>query len=185
MAATETAPPPPRARRRTRLGLAADLVVVLGVVAVVAFPVGAHVAASRLPTQAPPALGPLPAGLPHPALRDVPVGLRRGDLRIAATELLGEQRAKQLLHVVRTGTSGDPVGGYPYHYSTLDRILPRTFAPAQVAAAADLGAKLIQLEARPTGATWAAPAAFAILDRARAGGACDPAIDLLLLVAAD
>jgi cellulose synthase operon protein C len=184
MAAVETVPPPPRARRRTRLGLALDAVIVLGVVAVVAFPVAARIAASRLPEGAPPALAPLPAGLPHPALRDVPVGLRPGDLSSAATAVLGARRARALLAVVRKGTSGNRVPGrYPYSYPALDRILPRRFAPAQVAAATDLGAKLIVRDAYGSG--WAAPAAYAVLDRARAGGACDPAIDLLLLVEAD
>ena len=186
MAATETALPPAPARRRRRRATAIDVAVLVGVAVLVVFPVAARLAAGRLPRGAPPALAPLPAGLAHPRLRDVPVGLRGGGVEGAAVGLLGEARARRLLRIVRMGTSGDPLRGrYPYHYRPLDRVLPVAFGPGQVAAATDLGAKLILLDRVPSGRTWAAPAAFAVLDRARAGGACDPSIDLWLLVAAD
>jgi tetratricopeptide (TPR) repeat protein len=187
MAATETVPPsapaPARLPRRARL---ADLVVLAGVVVIVAFPVAARMAADRLPRGAPPALAPLPAGLPHPPVRDLPVGLRDGDLRTAATRLLGERRATELLAIVRTGTSGAPEPSrYPYRFPRLERVLPARFAPAQVADATDLGAKLTLLAASRPKAVAPGVAAYAVLDRARAGGACDPALDVLLLVAAD
>ncbi len=186
MAATETAPRPAPGRRGRRRATAINVAVLAGVAALVTFPVAARIAADRLPREAPPALAPLSAGVAHPPLRDVPVGLRGGTIDAAAIRLLGETRARRLLRIVRTGTSGDPLRGrYPYHYPPLDRVLPAAFAPGQVAAATDLGGKLILLDRAPSGHTWAAPAAFAVLDRARAGGACDPAIDVLLLVAAD
>ena len=77
---------------------------------------------------------------------------------------------------------------YPYRYATLEPVLaglPATLTPAQVEAATDLGARLMLLEANPTGKLWAAPAAFALLDRARRDGACAPALNILLLVASD
>ena len=187
MAATETVPPPaPAPARLPRRAWLADLVVLAGVVVIVAFPVAARMAADRLPRGAPPALAPLPAGLAHPPLRDLPVGLRDGDLRTAATNLLGERRATELLAIVRTGTSGaaEP-DRYPYRFPRLERVLPARFAPAQVAAATDLGAKLTLLAASRPKAAARGAAAYAVLDRARAGGACNPALDVLLLVAAD
>src|SRR3954471_11253396 len=185
MASTETVQPPAPPRRRTRRGIALDVVVLVGIVALVAFAGAARLAADRLPRAAASPLRPLPAGLAHPKLRDVPVGLRAGDLTRAATALLGERRARRLLRIVRTGTSGTALPGrYPYRYRALEDVLPKRFAPSQVVAATDLGAKLILLDRAGRGPVGASPAAYAALDRARAGGACDPSLDLLLLVAA-
>jgi tetratricopeptide (TPR) repeat protein len=183
MAATETAPPPVPTRRRIRL---VDVVVLAGVAVLIAFPIAARMAADRLPQDAPAALAPLPAGLPHPPLRDVPAGLRPGGLHGAATAVLGERRATALLTRVRAGTIRSPVPGrYPYRYRDLERILPPRFTPDQVAAATNLGAQLTLLAARRPDDIGPARAAYAVLDRARTDGACAPALDLLLLVAAD
>jgi cellulose synthase operon protein C len=181
MAATETVEAPRVARRGWGL---LDVLLATGIAALLAFPVLATIAADRLPLDAPAALPPLPAHAKPAALRDLPVGQQPGgDLRTAATALLGERRAARLLTLVRTGTTGNPVPGvYPYRYPTLEPLLPATLP---VDAATDLGARLIRLETNPTGRLWAAPAAYALLDRARRAGACEPSLNVLLLVASD
>src|SRR3954452_12077427 len=185
MASTETVQPPAPPRRRTRRGIALDVVVLVGIVALVAFAGAARLAADRLPRAAASPLRPLPAGLAHPKLRDVPVGLRAGDLPRAATALPRNPRARRLLPILRNGTPRPArPAPYPYRYRALEDVLPKRFAPSQVVAATDLGAKLILLDRAGRGSVWGAPAAYAVLDRARAGGACDPSLDLLLLVAA-
>jgi len=198
MAATETIQPPVPARHAGRRGRAVvDVLLVAGIAALLALPVLATIAADRLPLDAPPALAPLPADARPAALRDLPAGLRPGppaaleDLRPAATALLGERAGERLLELARTGTSGPPRRGvYPYTYPTLEPLLaslPATLTPAQVEAATDLGARLIALDPAffATTPLWATPAAYALLDRARRGGACEPALDVLLLVAAN
>src|SRR3954470_17336870 len=128
MAVTETVPPPARARRPgRRLAVVADVVVLIGIAALVAFPVGARIAADRLPRAAPPLLAPLPAGLPHPPLQDLPGGLKPGSVDVAAAALLGELRGRRLMRMVRTGTTGrdglgNPPFRYPYRYPWLERI---------------------------------------------------------------
>ncbi len=182
---TATATPPPSTRRAVSL---ADGVVLAGVVCLLAFPVLARVAADRLPVRPPAAFPPPPAAVRPAPLRDLPAGLQPGpaarrpeDLRPAAVALLGERTAARLLAFVSARTFDAPTGdGNPYRYAQLDRILPPAFASSQVAAATDLGARLTLL---PDVA--AAPAAYAVLDRARATGACAPSLDVLLLVAAD
>lgn len=182
---TATATAPPRTRRAVSL---ADGVVLAGVVCLLAFPVLARVAADRLPVSPPAALPPLPADAHRAPLPDLPAGLRPGppprraeDLRPAAVALLGERTATRLLSFVSARTFEAPTGnGSPYRYAQLDRILPPTFSRAQIAAATDLGARLTLLPRLA-----AAPAAYAVLDRARATAACAPSLDVLLLVAAD
>ena len=179
-ATTET---PVRSTPARRVRPLVDAALAAGIVAVLLFPIGAKLAADRLPTGPPPALAPLPADARPAALRDLPVGLQPGgELDAAAAALLGERNGARLLELVRSGDTGFPRGGV---YSTLEPLLPETFTPAQAAAATDLGARLILLEADPAFAGSAAPAAFALLDRARQGGACEPALNLLLLVASD
>ena len=181
MAATETLP---RSKPAHRLRRFLDAVLLVAIAAILVFPILAKLAADRLPRDAPPALAPLPADARPAELRDLPVGLQPGgDLRVAAATLLGERRATRLLELVRSGTTGDPVAGvYPYRYPTLERLLPDELDPAR---ATDLAARLILLDAETTGRTGAARAAYALLDDARQGGACAPALDLLLLVASD
>ena len=109
MAATETVEAPRVARRGWGL---LDVLLATGIAALLAFPVLATIAADRLPLDAPAALPPLPAHAKPAALRDLPVGQQPGgDLRTAATALLGERRAARLLTLVRTGTTGNPVPG--------------------------------------------------------------------------
>ncbi len=179
MAATETpaGSVPARGLRR-----ALDVALMVGIAALVLFPILAKLAADRLPTEAPPLLAPLPAGAKPAALRDIPVGLQpSGDLDAAAAALLGERNGARLLELVRDDRVGTPrLGVYPYHYPTLEPLLPATLPTAQ---ATDLGARLILLD--PTGQGSAARAAYALLDRARREGACDPSLNVLLLVASD
>jgi tetratricopeptide (TPR) repeat protein len=82
--------------------------------------------------------------------------------------------------------------GYPYVYPALEPLLDRAGlqdpAPARVAAANDLGALLVL--AAPRGGDdsdfpEAAAVAYALFDRARAGGACLPQLNLAFLLAAD
>lgn len=197
MAATETVRPAPT-RRAGRRGLVLDALLAAGVAALLAFPILATIAADRLPLGAPPLLAPLPADARPAALRDLPTGIRPGpptaaldDLRPAATALLGERAGERLLELARTGASGPPRRGvYPYSYPTLEPVLaslPATLTPAQTEAATDLGARLIALDPDFSATTpfWTTPIAYALLDRARRGGACEPALNVLLLVAAN
>ena len=182
MAATET---PVRSVPARRVRLLVDAALVAGIVALLLFPILAKLAADRLPTDAPPRLAPLPADARAGALRDLPVGLQPGgDLRTSAVALLGEQRAARLLEMVRTGEGiRNPVPGvYPYRYPPLERLLPETLDPVQ---ATDLGARLIALAAEEPEGQRAEAAAYALLDHARRGGACDASLNVLLLVASE
>jgi hypothetical protein len=84
---------------------------------------------------------------------------------------------------------------YPFRYPRLERVLdaalPRRLDARQTRLASDLGALLVLAAARfgnndavnrlPT----AAPLAYALLDRARAGGACLPQLNLAFLLSTD
>jgi tetratricopeptide (TPR) repeat protein len=167
-----------------------DLAVVVGALLLLALPVLARVAADAQPVAPrPAALPPLPAQPRTAALRDLPVGLgpgtapqRLADVRAAAVALLGERGAQRLLAEIDAPDFRFAADrrAYPYRYPGLDSVLaalPARLSVAQVVAATDLGARLTLLR---RGA-----AAFAVLDRARAGGDCAPQLDLLLLVASD
>jgi tetratricopeptide (TPR) repeat protein len=181
-----------RARRRI-----VDAVLLAAVVALLAFPVLARLAASRLPIAPTAVLAVISPGARGAPLRDLPAGLRPGpaprrleDVRPAAVALLGERTAVRLLAFVSAQTFDAPTGeGKPYRYPQLDRILPPAFGPAQVEAATDLGARLALLgdvrDPFDTRNVGAGAAAYALLDRARGGGACAPSLDVLLLVASD
>ncbi len=185
----------------------------LAVVVLVAFPIGARVAADSQPVRPPPdvRLAALPAGSPGPAVRDLPVlaaatgapagpaTLDRAGLRRAAIDLLGPVRGRELAALMRSGarrvgTTDDVVGfvfgrvpPYPYRYRSLERVLnalPDRLSSRQVAQATEVAAALAVGAARSADHPNDAPIAFALLDRARAGGACAPQLDLLLVVAA-
>jgi len=196
--------------------LAADGVVLVGVLALVALAPLARFAADAQPQH--PAdiirLMPLP---PHPhggSLRDLPAGLPQGltvktpaDLAALLDRALGRTGGQALLALLGSGIP-DVIEGqempnpspatnpvypvYPYHYPALDWILDGAPASGWRANATALGAALIELASRPGGDGYgsarfvnAAPAAFAVLDRARASGGCAPQLDLVLLVASD
>lgn len=138
-------------------------------------------------------LRPLPVGLPPSVtIRSV------ADVRPFAIAALGAHGGAALMAVVaRSSTAAleaAPVGSwpkaYPYRYPPLERILDRAPVREFAAHATALGAALTELAALPTGEfdvplPNAAPAAFAVLNRARAGGGCVDQIDLLLLLAGD
>ena len=167
-----------------------------------------------IPPRAPVVLAPPIPGDPGPAVRDLPVlatadgtparqaKLARTGLKRSAIELLGRTRGRELAALVRSnarsvGTGADVIGAergafgavppYPYRYRSLERILeqlPERLAPTQSSLATSLGARLVAGAATPAGHPNDAPIAFALLDRARRGGACAPQLNLLLLVAA-
>ena len=156
----------------------------------IALPVLARIAADAQPiAPRPAALRPLPAHPRSAPLRDLPVGLRPGapprrleDARASAVALLGARGAQRLLAQIDTPRFrfAQDRTAYPYRYPGVDAVLaalPARLSRAQVAAATDLGARLMLLRS--------GPAAFAVLDRARAGGDCAPQLNLLLLVASD
>ncbi len=184
----------------------------LAVALLVAFPIGARVAADGQPVSPPPpvTLAPLPAGDRVPAVRELPVlatatgapaGLATADragTTQTAIDLLGPVGGRELAALMRPGAPPvatpegvvgfvpDRVPPYPYRYRSLERVLrtlPDRLSARQVALATALGAQLAvgaTSDHRPNDA----PIAFALLDRARAGGACAPQLDLLLVVAA-
>jgi cellulose synthase operon protein C len=90
--------------------------------------------------------------------------------------------------------TGNPYGvGYPYQYRPLEAVLDNAPPASFASGATALGAALTALAAQPQstatlGATPidnAGPAAYGVLNRARATGGCAPQLDLLLLLAAD
>ena len=190
MAVVETPAPAPTRRPSRRAPAAIDVAVVVGALVLIALPVLARVAADAQPiAPRPAALRPLPAHPRSAPLRDLPVGLRPGapprrleDARASAVALLGARGAQRLLAQIDTPRFrfAQDRTAYPYRYPGVDAVLaalPARLSRAQVAAATDLGARLMLLRS--------GPAAFAVLDRARAGGDCAPQLNLLLLVASD
>ena len=78
---------------------------------------------------------------------------------------------------------------YPFRYPRVDAVLDEAPTAQLDGHGGALGAALLRLAASPTvddgTAASASRLAFAVLDRVRAGGACEPQLDLLALVAAD
>ena len=83
---------------------------------------------------------------------------------------------------------------YPYQYPPLNAVLDRAPTARFASGGTALGAALTVLAAQPqsnnsqtfAGAiSNAAPTAYGVLNRARAGGGCAPQLDLLLLLTAD
>ncbi len=119
------------------------------------------------------------------ALRAAMAGLFDRRERAALEALLGDQNAAISMTEPR----------YPFRYPRLERVLdaalPRRLDARQMRLASDLGALLVLAAARfgnndavnrlPT----AAPLAYALLDRARAGGACLPQLNLAFLLSTD
>lgn len=176
---TTVRPLPPRPRR----ALALDGVVLAAALVLFAFAPLARLAASRLPITPPPAvtLPPLPAHARGGALRTLPEGVastslppKPSELRAAAAALLGPHAATRLLRVVSTRTTirapGDRVVG---------ALIPAHISPGQVPVATRLAADFI-LDSAPVGSDD--QAAYALLTRATATGACAPAVDLFLLL---
>jgi tetratricopeptide (TPR) repeat protein len=146
----------------------------------------------------------VPAG--QSALRTVPVGLPADaeirsleDLRPYAVGALGSAGAAALFAVLESGESlandlAEASGGfpeYPYRYTAMEVLLDGVTDAGPVSAWSVLGAALTVLVAQAEfdGEVDAedntGPAAFAILDRARADGDCAPQLNLLLLLAGE
>lgn len=120
----------------------------------------------------------------------------RDALGAAMDELLDRRQraALERLLVDHNAAFGFSEPPYPFRFPRLDAVLdtalPAVLDPGQARAANDLGALLVLAAARfgdsdesvaarlPT----AAPLAFAILDRARSGGACLPQLNLAFLL---
>ena len=185
------------------------------VLALIAFPVLAWIAAAGLPVEPrPQAPRVVASGADGEAgsLRQVPVfedapdlaaalagpSQMRSALRAGMTEVLDPPAVTALLRLVESdatvtikgGESVDPLTvPYPYRYPAIERLLPTGFEdPAR---ANDLGALLILAAAGFEGESLYAPfpnagfAAFAVLDRARSGDACAPQLNLAFLLSAD
>ena len=185
------------------------------VLALIAFPVLAWIAAAGLPVEPRPQAPPVVAsGADGDAcsLRQVPVfedapdlaaalagpSQMRAALRAGMADVLDPPAVTALLRLVESdetvtikgGESVDPLTvPYPYRYPAIERLLPAEFAdPAR---ANDLGALLILAAAGFEGESLYAPfpnagfAAFAVLDRARSGDACAPQLNLAFLLSAD
>ncbi|HEX2084180.1 MAG TPA: hypothetical protein VHF89_00730 [Solirubrobacteraceae bacterium] len=162
-----------------------------------------------------PALPPLPASGPGGELRAVPAFAERAplelphgaagaaqvrrDARRLADALLGERGGRRLLALTRAPSASAFLPAEDDRYpppipeleALLDRALPRALDPERTATANDLGAMLIHASvgrregaARP-GLPRGARVAYAVLDRARHGRACEPQLNLAFLLAAD
>lgn len=147
---------------------------------VIAFPFLAKLSADRQPVapRAAVVLPPLPDPPPPDArLQRLPAGLRSdGDVESAAVALLGQAGAQRFLAQVRAVTSR---AGNWYMFPEFERFVPARVDPV---AATDLGARLIDSGTGPSEAIGA----FVLFEHAiRSGGGCAPALNLLLLHAAE
>lgn len=201
----EEAQPQPAAPPRAMT--AVDVCVLLGVVVVVLLTPAAALIARAEPVA--PALDvaarPLPADRSDSTLRDLPAGLPDdfapagvSSLRPIATPALGDAGARALDDILNSGrplqdTSVQDADGsarYPYRYPAMTRLLDAAPDHGSGPSAVRLGAALMVMAADPASDENfvhlnAAAAAFAVLERARAGGDCAAQVNLLLLVASD
>jgi len=203
---TDSAIERPPEHRRVRIGRP-DPVVALCLVLLFAFPVTAVLAARSQPVdpRAEAALGEIPdgpGGKVHPVPDFTPGGavdrsLQGRPPRLAEFDGLfaqamaplfdPAQRRLLMRHVRGQGSTTGPGTrtDYPYRYANLSDLveaaIPAKPSAAEADAAADLGGVLLlYIAAGRTEAGWAA---FAVLDRARGGGACRPQLMLALLLA--
>jgi tetratricopeptide (TPR) repeat protein len=144
----------------------------------------------------------VPAGLPNDArIRTA------ADVFPYAVAALGEQDALALMALLNsksdlagtiagygTGNTGNPYGVYyPYRYPPLEAVLDNAPPASFASGATALGAALAALAGQPRSTATltatpidnAGPAAYGVLNRARAAGGCASQLDLLLLLAAD
>lgn len=195
----------------SRLRLVASVAVVLGVVLLLAFaPLSGLVGRPPAPSPALPTdlgKGPKIPGVSS-GIQVVPAGLPAGtrihtlaDVRAYAVAALGPAGADTLtatlngpvsLNTTVAGIQNGIGGVYPYRYPSMETLLDAVPPDGLRSGGTALGAALTVLAAErrsPLDRTHtlenAAPAAFAVLDRVRAGGACAPQLDLLLLLAGD
>jgi cellulose synthase operon protein C len=199
-------PPPPSEGGSRWRAVRPDPLLVACFAVLIAFPLAAAASASRQPIDPEPeaAAATSPAEASGPTLRDVPaftpggkveVAVERGELltdyeamRGALRAAMGEfdRREREALESLLYGRGRgalllrlDPRGA--------DRVLVGVLSPPldedTTAAANDLGALLVLAAARfPERFPVAAPLAYAVLGRARAGEACLPQVNLAFLV---
>jgi cellulose synthase operon protein C len=209
----ESTEPSAGERRRGRSGRVAIWLVVAGALLVLAFSPVSRLAADGLP-RAPGSSAAVVTGSQHgntTTIQAVPAGLPK-DARIRtaadvfpyAVAALGEQDALALMTLldskadlastVVSGSTQNPNGAYyPYRYPPLEAVLDSAPPASFASGATALGAALTVLAAQPQGSATltatpisnAGPAAYGVLNRARAAGGCAPQLDLLLLLAAD
>jgi tetratricopeptide (TPR) repeat protein len=199
-------------RRRGRSGGVTASLVITGLILVLGFAPASRLVARDLP-QSPPSFAPVVTGSQHgkaTAVQDVPIGLPQGArIRTAggvlsyAAAALGPSDALALMAVLKSSSdlASNPVGfssghvEYPYRYPALDAVLNKAPPASFASGATALGAALTVLAAQPQADISgqadaqailnAGPAAYGVLNRARAAGGCAPQLDLLLLLAAD
>ena len=202
-----------RIRVRATWGKVVDAVVILALAGVVALPVAARLSAPKpIPPLTPAARLPALQRSPAPPIRDVPVFAHGGAaedaveqgavltdpaamldaLDRAAAAALPEGTGADLLRIAKQGPALFDVVAYrpvpyPFRYPRLEAVLggvPAGLSEQQATALGDLGALLIVAGARfPQEFPLAGPVAFAVLDRA--GGACDPQLNLAFLLSTD
>ncbi len=197
-------------RRRGRYGSVVVTLVIAGALLVLGFSPVSRLAAHGLP-RAPGTFAPVVTGPPHgntTAVQAVPAGLPNSarirtaaDVFPYAVAALGKPDAQALMALLNSNMVGSPVGygtgdvKYPYQYPPLDALLARAPPASFASGATALGAALTVLAAQPQASSNplsavaaignAGPAAYGVLNRARAAGGCAPQLDLLLLLTAD
>jgi tetratricopeptide (TPR) repeat protein len=167
--------------------------------ALIAFPLTAALAASRQPIAPEPmAAAATPPAASGPTVRDVPAftpggqvagavergklltdfGAMRGTLRSAMSEVFDPRERAAFESQLEDDASGAPPPD-----RLLDSALSAPLDEPTTAAANDLGALLVLAAARfPDQVPNAAPLGYAVLDRARAGNACLPQLNLAFLL---
>jgi cellulose synthase operon protein C len=195
-------------RRRGRPGGVVVSLVVAGALLVLGFSPVSRLAARGLPV-VPGSLAPVMTGQQRgttTAIQAVPAGLPDGvrirtaaDVFPYALAALGKPGARALMALLNSKSSlakrtvVTPSG--TYRYPPLEAVLDRASSASFASGATALGAALTVLAAQPQSGNIpqlakmaiinAAPAAYGVLNRARAAGGCAPQLDLLLLLAAD
>jgi cellulose synthase operon protein C len=192
--------------RRNRHGGVVVSLLIAGALLILAFSPLTHLAAHALPR---PVGGSAPIGRGQQhgmatAVQAVPAGLPGGvrirtpaDVFPYAVAALGKPDALAFMALLNSRYSlAGPVGyhTYPYQYSSLDAVLDNALPTSFASGATALGAALTVLAAQPQNTSAlesggpianAGPAAYAVLNRARAASGCAPQLDLLLLLTAD
>jgi tetratricopeptide (TPR) repeat protein len=200
----ESTEPSAGERRRGRSGRVVVWLVVAGALLVLGFSPASRLAADGLP-RAPGNFAAAVTGPRHgntTTIQAVPAGLpNNARIRTAAdvfpyaVAALGEQDARALMALLNSKSYlSDTIAGayYPYRYPPLDAVLNNAPPASFASAATALGAALTVLAAQSsvgglqaTPIDNAGPAAYGVLNRARAAGGCVPQLDMLLLLTAD
>lgn len=208
----EESPEPSAEERRRRPSTSVVVsLVIAGALFVLAFSPVSRLAAHGLP-RAPGSLAPVVTGTQHgttTAVQAVPAGLPNGarirtaaDVFPYAVAALGKPDALALMALLNSKTylanslAGYSTGTvkYPYTYPPLNAVLDQAPTASFASGGIALGAALTVLAAQPQSNNFqtfagaisnAAPAAYGVLNRARAAGGCAPQLDLLLLLTAD